>query len=72
MAGRTANEQLAKTEVSETRVDEELWRELAGAGLLGIAVPEALGGAGLGLVELCLLLKQQGKFVAPVPLWENL
>lgn len=42
-AGRTANEQLAKTEVSETRVDEELWRELAGAGLLGIAVPEELG-----------------------------
>jgi acyl-CoA dehydrogenase len=70
--GRTSNEQLAKTEVSESRVDEELWRELAEAGLLGIAVPESLGGAGLGLVELCLLLEQQGRFVAPVPLWENL
>jgi alkylation response protein AidB-like acyl-CoA dehydrogenase len=72
MAGRTSNEQLAKTEVSESRVDEELWRELVEAGLLGIAVPERLGGAGLGLAELCLLLEQQGRFVAPVPLWENL
>jgi acyl-CoA dehydrogenase len=72
MAPRTTNEQLAKTEVSETRVDDELWRELAEAGLLGIAVPEELGGAGLGLTELCLLLEQQGRFLAPVPLWENL
>lgn len=72
MAARTSNEQLAKTEVSESRVDDELWRELAEAGLLGIAVPEPLGGAGLGLTEMCLLLEQQGRFVAPVPLWENL
>jgi acyl-CoA dehydrogenase len=71
-SGRTSNEQLAKTEVSETRVDDELWRELASAGLLGIAVPEAHGGAGLGFAELCLLLEQQGRYVAPVPLWENL
>ena len=72
MAARCANEQLAKTEVSESRVDEELWRELAEAGLLGIAVPEDLGGAGLGLEAICLLLEQQGRFLAPVPLWENL
>jgi 3-oxocholest-4-en-26-oyl-CoA dehydrogenase beta subunit len=72
LAARTSNEQLAKTEVSETRVDDELWRELAEAGLLGIAVPEAFGGAGLGLEAVCLLLEQQGRFLAPVPLWENL
>jgi acyl-CoA dehydrogenase len=72
MAARTSNEQLAKTEVSESRVDEELWRELADAGLLGIAAPEEHGGAGLGITEVMLLLEQQGRFVAPVPLWENL
>ena len=69
--GRTANEQLAAVEASASRVDEELWRELAEAGLVGIAVPEEHGGAGLGLEELCLLLEQQGRFVAPVPLWET-
>lgn len=70
-AGRTSNEQLAKIELSESRWDAELWRELAEAGLLGIALPESVGGAGLGLTELCLLFEQQGKFLAPIPLWET-
>ena len=30
------------------RFDRQLWAELAGAGLLGISLPEADGGAGLG------------------------
>jgi alkylation response protein AidB-like acyl-CoA dehydrogenase len=71
LAGRTANEQLAAIEVSDSRTDDALWRELADAGLVGIAVPEQHGGAGLGLVEVCLLLEQVGRFVAPVPLWET-
>jgi alkylation response protein AidB-like acyl-CoA dehydrogenase len=71
LRGRTANDQLAAVEASASRTDEALWRELADAGLVGIAVPEEHGGAGLGLTELCLLLEQQGRFVAPVPLWEN-
>ena len=69
--GRTANEQLAAVETSGSRTDAALWRELAESGLVGIAVPEEHGGAGLGLTELCLLLEQQGRFVAPVPLWET-
>jgi acyl-CoA dehydrogenase len=70
-AGRTSNEQLAAVEQSATRWDAALWRELAAAGLVGIAIPEDCGGAGLGLLELCLLLEQQGRFLAPVPLWET-
>ena len=45
---------------------------LARQGLLGIAVPEAQGGSGLGLVELCLLLEEQGRRVAPVPVLASL
>ena len=71
MAGRTSNDQLAAVEASESRVDEVLWRSLADAGLVGIAVPESHGGAGLGLTEVCLLLEQQGRRLAPVPLWET-
>jgi acyl-CoA dehydrogenase len=71
-AGRTSNEQLAAVERSEDRWDAALWKELAESGLLGIAVPESLGGAGLGLLEVCLLLEQQGRYLAPVPLWETL
>jgi alkylation response protein AidB-like acyl-CoA dehydrogenase len=62
-------ERVKEIERSDERVDRELWRALADAGLLGIAVPEEHGGSGLGLVELCLLLEQQGRRVAPVPLW---
>lgn len=49
--------------------DRVLWRKLADAGLLGIVVPEAHGGLGLGLVELSVLLEEAGRTVAPVPLW---
>ncbi|QFG24532.1 acyl-CoA dehydrogenase family protein [Actinomadura sp. WMMB 499] len=56
----------------ETGVDEALWKELAAAGLLGVALPESAGGAGLGLSGLCVLLEEQGRTVAPVPLWPAL
>ena len=68
-AGTSTAERVAEVERSEARLDESLWAELARAHLLGLAVPEAHGGSGLGLVELCLVLEQQGRHVAPVPLW---
>jgi len=71
LRGRTSNEQLAAIEQTASRVDDRLWAELAEAGLVGIAVPEQYGGAGLGLTEVCLLLEQQGRRLAPVPLWET-
>ena len=53
-------------------IDRELWTALAAANLLGVALPEDVGGSGLGLVELCLLLEQVGAAVAPVPVWPAL
>src|SRR5215510_14576921 len=53
-------------------IDRELWKALAQANLLGVALPEAVGGSGLGLTELCLLLEQVGAAVAPVPAWPTL
>jgi alkylation response protein AidB-like acyl-CoA dehydrogenase len=40
---------------------------LAKADLLGIALPEADGGGGFGLLEACLVLEQIGRAVAPLP-----
>lgn len=54
---------------SDVRLDDVLWSELAKAGLLGMPIGEDHGGAGLGLVELCIVLSEQGKRVAPVPIW---
>ncbi len=65
-------ERVAAVEKSDDRIDRDLWQALAGADLLGLAVPESDGGAGYGLLELCLLLEAQGNAVAPVPLWSTL
>src|SRR5215472_14066378 len=65
-------QRVAEVEASEERVDRTLWAALAGAGLLGIAVPEEHGGGGLGLVELCILLEEVGRAVAPVPVYPSL
>jgi alkylation response protein AidB-like acyl-CoA dehydrogenase len=53
------------------RFDPALWGHLAEAGLLGVAVPEAYGGTGLGFLELALLVQEIGRRTAPVPLFES-
>ncbi|MFN8628521.1 MAG: acyl-CoA dehydrogenase family protein [Candidatus Binatia bacterium] len=47
--------------------DRALWSTLAAAGLLGIAVPDDLGGMGFGIAEACMLLHAVGRVVAPIP-----
>lgn len=70
--GRATPERVKEVEATSHRTDRALWAELAKANLLGIAIPEECGGAGLGLMELCVLLEQQGRRVAPVPLLATL
>ena len=72
LQGMADVERVAEIEAGDDRFDEALWTELAKANLLGLAVPEEYGGSGLGLTELCLVLEQQGRAVAPVPLWATL
>src|SRR5262249_50878620 len=67
--GTVTVDRVKEIEASAERIDRALWQQLADAGLLGISLPEAHGGSGLGLVEMCLVLTQQGRVVAPVPLW---
>jgi alkylation response protein AidB-like acyl-CoA dehydrogenase len=47
--------------------DSKLWSAMVEQGWLGIAVPEALGGIGLGWVEVSVLLAEVGRHVAPAP-----
>lgn len=65
---RTTTARMTEVERAGDRFDRELWRELGGAGLLSLALPEQHGGAGLGLIELCRVLVEVGRTVAPVPL----
>jgi 3-oxocholest-4-en-26-oyl-CoA dehydrogenase beta subunit len=72
ITGLVTPDRVRAVEGTDERVDRQLWAELAKADLLGIALPEADGGGGLGLVELAIVLEAQGRVVAPVPLWATL
>jgi alkylation response protein AidB-like acyl-CoA dehydrogenase len=51
---------------------QHLWKLFAEAGLLGITVSETLGGSGFGFIEVCQILEEQGRHVAPIPLLPSL
>lgn len=52
--------------------DAGLWGKVAEAGLMGAVIDEKHDGGGLGVVGLALLLEQQGRFTAQVPLLDTL
>ena len=74
VAREFCSEQFAEPEVrrlTETAdgFDRTVWRRLGhDVGLLGLAVPEELGGAGAGLVDLALVAEEFGRAVAAAPL----
>ena len=53
------------------RFDRNLWNDVAEAGLVGLAIPEAQGGGGLGFFELSLVIEQVGRTAAPIPFLES-
>jgi len=48
-----------------TAHDAKLWRQMAEQGFLGIVIPEAAGGMGLGNVELAALAEEMGRALVP-------
>jgi alkylation response protein AidB-like acyl-CoA dehydrogenase len=59
---------LRRFDREEIRWHEGVWRLLAEAGLLGVALPDSFGGSGLGFSALCAVLEEQGRHVAALPL----
>lgn len=69
---RTTDEFLLQFADEEKSYDEPLWQTLAEQGLLALNIPEAQGGTELGLIELCLMLEEQGHSLSPIPLYSTL
>lgn len=69
---RATAEHLSDLESGGLRHDPALWDELASSDLLGIALPESVGGTGGGFLELGVLLAEVGRSVAPVPVYATL
>jgi alkylation response protein AidB-like acyl-CoA dehydrogenase len=66
-------ESVVTSEVVRTTVDgtsegpPEFWAQLGGLGWTGLHVPEALGGAGYGALELAVVLEELGRGCVPGP-----
>lgn len=69
--GATMERMRALEQGDGPRFDRDLWQKLAEAGLVGVAVDETYGGAGLGFLELALVSEQVGRTTAPVPFIET-
>src|SRR5262249_27415392 len=67
LGDRCQPDQLTAVAATESAVDLDLWRTMAGAGLVGIDLPADVGGGGLGFLEACVVLEEVGRSVAPVP-----
>jgi alkylation response protein AidB-like acyl-CoA dehydrogenase len=65
---RVTHQSLKTIEAGGEWFDRDTWRELAKAGLVGIALREDVGGGGMNMVELGQVLEAQGRTVAPLPL----
>ena len=64
-----ATSERTRVAMARTGVDDALWQAFtAELGLAGVAVPEAEGGVGLGMVELAILAEEAGRHVAALPL----
>lgn len=70
-AERVTHEHLQQLEAGPW-YDLDLWAELGRSGLLSLATPEEVGGSGLDILEICLVLEELGRHLAPVPLLPTL
>jgi len=68
----TPRERLREIELADgPRFDPGLWKQVAEAGLLAVAIPEEYDGAGLGFLEVAGVLQQVGATAAPIPYLET-
>ena len=49
----------------------DLWKEMAGLGWMGLAVPEEYGGAGSNLLDLAILIEEMGRACLPGPFFSS-
>src|SRR5262249_20444676 len=60
-------EQVRKLAETPEGFSRELWKQIGELGWLGLTIPEAYGGAGLGWVDLTVVLEEMGRTLFPSP-----
>ena len=64
---RSARDKARAVMTAESGIDKALWAEIVGLGWTALRIPEAHGGLGLSVLELCVLAEEIGRAVSPVP-----
>jgi alkylation response protein AidB-like acyl-CoA dehydrogenase len=70
-AGECPMAEVRRLMETDTAFDAQLWAKLAEQGYTGIIFPEETGGAGLGIVELILLMEEAGRALLPGPFFST-
>src|SRR4029077_7084177 len=52
--------------------NDAMWKEMAQLGWLGLSLPQAHGGSGLGMVETAVLLEEMGHAACPGAYWPTI
>jgi alkylation response protein AidB-like acyl-CoA dehydrogenase len=69
MSERCGSQQLRRDLESDSNYDPALWRTITQElGWAGLALPETVGGSGLGMVELAIIMEEQGRCLYGGPL----
>ena len=68
LSSRSTSAAIRAAMSSSTGTDDGLWSELVAQGWAGIAVPEELGGVGLGWSEAAILFEEAGRHLLCAPL----
>jgi alkylation response protein AidB-like acyl-CoA dehydrogenase len=69
--GECPSAEMRRLMETDTAYDAVLWSKLVHQGYTGIIFPEALGGVGLGKVELMLLMEEAGRALLPGPFFST-
>lgn len=67
----STHEHLRQMTADDVHLDRAMWTTLADAGVVGAALPEAHGGAGLDFLAVTAALEVIGRTAAPVPMLET-
>ena len=67
LAERTPSAYVRAMTEDDSGVTDELWEQLVDLGWVGLLVPEANGGAGMGMLEMMVVLEEMGRLPLPGP-----
>lgn len=71
LADKCPKSYVKQMETDEKGYSPELWKEMAGLGWQGLALPEKYGGSGMKLLDLAILQEEMGRACLPGPFFST-